>query len=237
MRGNTIRMNLQQGTIAKGSESLYQYDYGQTLILTGVTLPDSYEVHFSNSNNGTSKTSIGNANGVLIPDEFLITGDPIYIWIFMHAGEDDGETEFKGVINVYKRAKPTDEQPTPEQQSVITQTIATLNRAVAKCEANVEHYPKVVDGYWYVWDAEQETWVNTGDQAQGEQGETGATPNFSIGTVTTVSPDTPASATITGTPENPVLNLSLPKGDDGDISSSDVATTEQTQVIIDEYGR
>ena len=44
------------------------------------------------------------------------------------------------------------------------------------------------------------------------KGDLGETPDISIGTVTTVEPGTPAAATITGTPENPVLNLSIPKG-------------------------
>ena len=48
---------------------------------------------------------------------------------------------------------------------------------------------------------------------KGEKGDAGTTPNLSIGTVTT---GTSAAATITGTPEAPVLNLTLPKGDKGD---------------------
>ena len=49
--------------------------------------------------------------------------------------------------------------------------------------------------------------------ADGAQGQTGATPNLTIGTVTT---GTEAAATITGTAEAPVLNLTLPKGEKGD---------------------
>lgn len=49
--------------------------------------------------------------------------------------------------------------------------------------------------------------------ADGAQGQTGATPNLTIGTVTT---GTDAAATITGTAEAPVLNLTLPKGEKGD---------------------
>lgn len=32
------------------------------------------------------------------------------------------------------------------------------------------HYPKIEDGYWYVWDVQNEDWVSTGVKAQGEQG-------------------------------------------------------------------
>lgn len=52
------------------------------------------------------------------------------------------------------------------------------------------------------------------------RGATGATPNISIGTVQTGLPTSPASVTITGTPENPVLNFSIPKGDPGDIENA-----------------
>lgn len=44
------------------------------------------------------------------------------------------------------------------------------------------------------------------------KGPVGETPDISIGTVTTVEPGTPAAASMTGTPEAPVLNLSIPKG-------------------------
>lgn len=47
----------------------------------------------------------------------------------------------------------------------------------------------------------------------GPKGDPGSTPNLTIGTVTT---GTDAAATITGTAEAPVLNLTLPKGEKGD---------------------
>ena len=48
---------------------------------------------------------------------------------------------------------------------------------------------------------------------KGDKGDTGATPNLTIGTVVS---GTEAAATITGTAEAPVLNLTLPKGEKGD---------------------
>lgn len=53
------------------------------------------------------------------------------------------------------------------------------------------------------------------DGKAGEDGKDGVTPAFSIGTVTTLSAGSSATATITGTAENPVLNLGIPKGKDG----------------------
>ena len=49
----------------------------------------------------------------------------------------------------------------------------------------------------------------------GPQGQVGATPNLSIGTVSTLAAGSSATATITGTAENPVLNLGVPAGADG----------------------
>lgn len=53
--------------------------------------------------------------------------------------------------------------------------------------------------------------------ATGATGAVGATPQFSIGTV---QGGTGADASITGTPENPVLNLTLPKGETGDTGAT-----------------
>ena len=59
--------------------------------------------------------------------------------------------------------------------------------------------------------------------ATGPKGDTGATPDLSIGEVTTGEPGTQAAAAITGTAEAPVLNLTIPRGDpgEGDVSSVD----------------
>lgn len=54
------------------------------------------------------------------------------------------------------------------------------------------------------------------DGAQGPEGDTGATPNIQIGTVQTLDPGNQATASMSGTPENPLLNLGIPKGEKGD---------------------
>ena len=55
--------------------------------------------------------------------------------------------------------------------------------------------------------------------ATGQTGATGATPNITIGTVTTGDAGTSAAASMTGTAENPVLNLTIPRGQDGNNSN------------------
>lgn len=49
----------------------------------------------------------------------------------------------------------------------------------------------------------------------GEQGPAGSTPDIQIGTVETLDAGSDATASITGTAEQPLLNLGIPKGADG----------------------
>ena len=121
------------------SRPLYQYDYGQILKFIDLELPYSYEVHFSNHEKGSSITQLGNENGVAIPDSLLTSGLPIYAWLYLHAGDADGETEYMVKIPVYKRAAITNDQPTPVQQDVITQTIAALASGVAVAAASASN--------------------------------------------------------------------------------------------------
>lgn len=114
---------------------LWQYDYGQKMQFVGIDLPETYEVHFSNTPHGEATTSIGDASGVNIPDIYLTTGQPVYAWIFLHDDESDGATEYMVTIPVKRRAQPTDAAPTPVQQDVITVAIAKLNDAIQRSEA------------------------------------------------------------------------------------------------------
>ena len=155
------------------STPLWQYDYGQKLLMEGIELPLAYEVHFSNKRHGDSVTVVGDDTGVDIPDEMLLSGQDVYAWVYLHETESDGETEYMVTIPVNKRAKPTNQEPTPVQQDVIDQTIAALQVAVARSETNVTHYPCIIDGYWYVWDAEQNAFVNTEVSGHGEKGDDG----------------------------------------------------------------
>ena len=63
------------------------------------------------------------------------------------------------------------------------------------------------------------------DGKDGKDGINGVTPDFSIGTVTTLEPNESASVTLTGTEEEPVLNFGIPrgvKGEQGEVSLSDL---------------
>ena len=64
--------------------------------------------------------------------------------------------------------------------------------------------------------------------ADGSPGADGVTPKIQIGTVDTLPAGSPATASLTGTPENPLLNLGIPKGADG---TGESITDEQVAQI------
>lgn len=128
-----MELNITQADISQRlcfTSALYQWDYGQILLPTGVELPSAYEVHFAVPNTDTTMTVIGGADGVAIPDELLQTSGQIVAYIYLHSGEDDGETEYKINIPVKSRPQPSDYEPTPVQQDVITQTIGAVQSAM-----------------------------------------------------------------------------------------------------------
>lgn len=63
--------------------------------------------------------------------------------------------------------------------------------------------------------------------ADGAPGPVGATPNIQIGTVETLDAGSPATASMGGTPENPLLNLGIPQGAPGS-GGSGIAVTGAT---------
>ena len=156
------------------TEKRYQYDYGQRLKITGATLPDPYEVHFSNRLTGGAIVMLGDSEGVDIPNELMATGLEVYAWTFIHEGEGSGQTILKATIPIIKRAMPTEEQPTPEQESLITRAIelledglATVDEAVAQSAANVAYYPRIINNNWHTYNASTESWQDTGVDAHG----------------------------------------------------------------------
>ena len=113
------------------SKSQYQYNHGQFLYFADLNLPQAFEVHFSNENKGYSKTKVGGNKLVEIPDEYFWSDAlQIYAWVYLHSDTDDGETMYEVKIPLIKRAKPTDEEPLPQQESAMERAIAELNNAV-----------------------------------------------------------------------------------------------------------
>ena len=205
MRDNTITATAGDKTYIK-TDPVFQYDFGLKLIIDGVTLPEEYEVQFSNTDSASSKSTTGNANGVEIPDEYLRNGEDIHAYLFLHTTEDDGFSVYHIHIPVIGRPAIGREEITPIDHTEIQEALAAMQEAVEQTEANVAHYPYInEDKYWMVYDAVLDEFVNTGVYAQGDN-----TYDLSIGTVETLAPGQPATASMTWVDRNAFLNLGLP---------------------------
>ena len=109
-------------------------DYGLYLKIEGLELPETYQVDFSNDeHNGTSVTMIGNADGVLIPSQFISSGKDVFAFLY-HVGADFGRTVYKFRIPNKLRPDRTNVTPTPEEQGIIDQAISALNDAVEEAQ-------------------------------------------------------------------------------------------------------
>ena len=104
MKENIITVTLGDDLSIRGP-SLFQYDRGLILVFDGVTLPESYEVHFSNDKHGLAKKGEITENGVMIPDEFLQKRMDLFAWIFIRNGEEFGYTIYSIQFPVIGRSK------------------------------------------------------------------------------------------------------------------------------------
>ena len=125
---------------------LYRYDYGQVLQINGTTLPETYEVHFSNSVRDEAVTVTGNANGVEVPDACLMDGRPVYAWLYMHTGEDDGETVFHITIPVIDRSCPSGVAPTPIERNIAQEALNKANEVKGTVDSHFQATGKFVVG-------------------------------------------------------------------------------------------
>lgn len=167
-----------------------------------------------------------------------------------------GEVVAKSMIfrtMVFDALDGSGEAPEPweewQQQLIILKNEA--EQAADRAEEAVEHYPRIVDGVWEVWDVQEGAFVSTGVQAQGpqgvpgEQGETGepgpqgetgpqgqpgqdGAPGTPGANGTTFTPSVSAEGVISWTNDggktNPQpMNIKGPQGDDGTSPTVSVA--------------
>ena len=111
------------------TKAVFQYDYGQIIRIHLNDLPASYKVEFSNSTRADAVSTVQTTDEVMIPAQFLESGSAIYAWIVI-VDENSRTTEYALTVPVTVRARPTDTDPTPEEQSEIEYAIAALNAAV-----------------------------------------------------------------------------------------------------------
>lgn len=93
---------------------LFQYDYGQKLIIEGLKLPNDFEVHYSNGSNSALviRGRVTDDKFVVdIPDEVLSqNADKTKAWIYLDE-ETSGRTIKTIVIHLEKREIPSDMPP------------------------------------------------------------------------------------------------------------------------------
>lgn len=100
------------------TDALYQWDYGITLQITGVAIPDHTPVAFSNQSDcgnalrmvATTKDGVTSVKipDILLGDQEFCFGDfSIYAWVTV-VDTDSSKTVYKIIIPVHSRPKPED---------------------------------------------------------------------------------------------------------------------------------
>lgn len=134
---NILEVTFEEGQTFATATRLWRGDYGQILLINGPALPTYYEVHFASTKADTPQVQVGTPEGVLIPNKFLQTDGYIYAWLFLHEGENDGETKYQIKIPVEDKGIPID-QETPEEKTAVQEAIEVLNAESGKAEAASE---------------------------------------------------------------------------------------------------
>lgn len=220
------------------TRTMYRQDAEQYLKFVGIELPDHYLVDFGFSDTGDTISMVGDTNGVLIPDNLLETPGDLHAWVWVNTGTYGGKTCYHAIIPVQKRGTKTDIQPTPAERQQIEVLVAELGEGVqsaaqsardaAAAQRAIENMSASAHGLDPGSDPTVEKTTEQGvvnlsfGIPQGEQGPVGPVAAFSMGTVTTGAAGSEASAEIAGTPARPVLNLTIPRGDPGEVTEAEL---------------
>lgn len=116
----------------------YQYDVTQILVIQDLELPEYYEVDFCNEGDSATKTMVGTASGVEIPDNYLKTGKNVKAYVVIAGSEEDVQTRYEITIPVTQRPLRDDIQMTSDQQLQVDALVAALNDGVERAETAAE---------------------------------------------------------------------------------------------------
>lgn len=101
------------------TKSAHQFDKGQKLIVTGIALPNTFEIHMSNEREGGIAYSCkGSAEGVYIPDALFVTGEYVYVWLYEISEDEYGSSSGYNV---------NPEEETIQEEEVAARTIREQN--------------------------------------------------------------------------------------------------------------
>ena len=138
----------------------YQYDVKQILVISGETLPEYYEADICNVGDTATLTMIGTAaDGVEIPDKFLLDGRNVLVYIVIPGSGGDVQTRYDITIPVDERAEREDIDPSEAEQQQIDSLIGALNDGVSRAETAAEAAEQA--------ETEIETYVERAETAAG----------------------------------------------------------------------
>lgn len=138
---NIYRVTFGQSRNATPMRAMYWSDIGWMLQFEDVDLPETYQVYFAHPGDEVAKRVVGNSGGALVPNEYLLSGSELLFWIYVTVDENSAHTKYTGRIPIEARPPLDDseeEEPTPEQDGIIEQTIIAANAAVERAEELAE---------------------------------------------------------------------------------------------------
>nr|DAY69488.1 MAG TPA: hypothetical protein [Caudoviricetes sp.] len=135
---NTVHAIFASGAkTAEIIDDVWQYDFGQTLQISGLSLPPTIEIHYANKGRDTAIPQVGvTKDGITtapIPKEILSEKGSFTAYIFVTNGES-GETCY--TINGYVNKRPPVEGfNTPEDQEILHAAVGAVNAAAERAES------------------------------------------------------------------------------------------------------
>ena len=157
-------------------------------------------------------TELGLVNGAAAPSGDSSTDPSLPVWAQIQAmigNLDDLDTVAKSslVAAINEALTKGGGEVDPAAVQKIVEDYLKANPPQAGTDGKDGITPTIgSNGNWYIGD------IDTGKPSRGENG---AVPDIQIGTVTTLPTGSNATASMGGTAENPLLNLGIPKGADG----------------------
>ena len=161
-------------------------------------------------------TELGVIQGAATPSGDASTAPSLPVWAQIQAMVGDLgtlDTEAKSnLVAAINEALTTGGEIAPAEVQRIVEDYLKANPPGTGADGKDGITPTIgKNGNWYLG--------NT-DTGKPSRGENGAVPDIQIGTVTTLPAGSNATASMGGTAENPLLNLGIPKGADGQGGSS-----------------
>lgn len=138
MEKHNIHITFEPGAkAAEIKEDVWQYDFGQVLQISGLSLPPVVEVHYANKGKDIALPQTGVTEGGIttapIPNEILEEKGAFTAYIFVTNGES-GETCY--TINGYVNKRPPVEGfNTPEDQEILHAAVGAVNAAAERAES------------------------------------------------------------------------------------------------------